>query len=226
MLSNAIPVSPSPAQASLDSLYDMVVGGGPLMIPIGICSIVALAYAVERWIRFAPGRLGNARFGKDVVSAVRDGGPARGLDVCDAKNKTPLARILSAGLKRWHTPPGEIEKAVEDAGYREARNLSSKLRPLVVVAMISPLLGLLGTVWGMIEAFSSIALQDGLGKPELLASGIAQALITTAAGLAIAIPTQAAYYYLKSRVDRFVRTTEELWQELSDVHTQTAVAEA
>ena len=112
----------------------------------------------------------------------------------------------------------DLEKAVEDAGSREARRLTAKLKPLVVVAGIAPLLGLFGTVWGMIEAFSSIALQDGLGKPELLASGIAQALITTAAGLAIAIPTQAAYFYLRSRVDRFVRSTEDVYLELAELH--------
>ncbi|MFT5057317.1 MAG: biopolymer transport protein ExbB, partial [Planctomycetota bacterium] len=83
-----------------------------------------------------------------------------------------------------------------------------------VVAMIAPLLGLLGTVWGMIGAFTNIALQDGLGNPEMLAGGISQALITTAAGLAVAIPTQAAYYYFRSRVDRFARLAEDTHQDL------------
>jgi biopolymer transport protein ExbB len=84
----------------------------------------------------------------------------------------------------------------------------------VVVAGIAPLLGLLGTVWGMILAFNVIATQQGLGRPELLANGIAQALVTTAAGLAVAIPTQAAYYYLKGRIDRFVSAAEDTWQQL------------
>ena len=108
----------------------------------------------------------------------------------------------------------EREKAVEDAGAREVKRLHANLRPLVLVGLIAPLLGLLGTVWGMIEAFSNIALQDGLGKPELLASGISQALITTAAGLTVAIPTQAAYFWLKGRIDRFVRRTEDLYLDI------------
>ena len=105
---------------------------------------------------------------------------------------------------------------MEDAGAREVRRLSSPLRPLVVVGMLAPLLGLLGTVWGMIEAFSSIALDGGLGKPELLASGISQALVTTAAGLAVAIPTQAAAFWFKSRIDRFVQRTEDLYGEMNE----------
>ena len=98
---------------------------------------------------------------------------------------------------------------------REVKRLMAPLQPLVAVAMIAPLLGLLGTVWGMIEAFSTIALADGLGNPEQLASGISQALVTTAAGLAIAIPTQALYYYFKGRVDRFARRTEDAYGRIS-----------
>jgi len=82
------------------------------------------------------------------------------------------------------------------------------------VTTIAPLLGLLGTVWGMILAFSNIALQDAIGKPEHLASGISQALITTAAGLVVAIPTQAVYYYFRSRIDRFARLAEDVQAEL------------
>ena len=82
--------------------------------------------------------------------------------------------------------------------------------------MLAPLLGLLGTVCGMIEAFSQIATADGLGKPEQLAGGISQALITTAAGLCVAIPTQAAYFWLKGRIDRFVRRSEDLYLDLAD----------
>jgi biopolymer transport protein ExbB len=217
-LESAAGSAPLPQVGSqLDSLSDLLVNGGPVMIPIGLCSVIALAYAVERWLRLRPGRLGTGGFGDELVDAVKEDGPVRGLDLCD-ESPTPLSRILGAGLRRWNTQHHEMEKAVEDAGSREARALVAKLRPLVVVAAIAPLLGLLGTVWGMIEAFSNIALQDGLGKPELLAGGIAQALITTATGLAIAIPTHAAYHYLRSRIDGFVHRTEDLYQRLAEVH--------
>lgn len=222
LLATTAAAEPLDPGVDLDSLYEMIVSGGPVMIPIGLCSVIALAYAVERWIRLRPGRLGTGGFGERLVSAVKEDGPVRGLDLCD-ESPTPLGRVLGAGLRRWHTPHHEMEKAVEDAGSREARALVAKLRPLVVVAAIAPLLGLLGTVWGMIEAFANIALQDGLGKPELLAGGIAQALITTATGLAIAIPTHAAYHYLRSRVDGFVQRAEDLYERLAEVHELAAV---
>jgi biopolymer transport protein ExbB len=205
----------APAQAGWGSLFEMMVAGGPIMIPIGICSVIALAYIVERWVRLTPGKLGGGGFGRDLVAAVRDGGVVRGLALCEERRTKPLARIMSAALARWNSPFLEREKAVEDAGVREVKRLSTNLRPLVVIVAIAPLLGLLGTVWGMILAFSTIALQEGLGKPEMLAAGIGQALITTAAGLAIAIPTQAAYFYLKSRIDRFARLTEQIYQDVS-----------
>ena len=207
-------LEPANSPIVLDSVFDMVMNGGPLMVPIALCSVVALAYTVERSIRLRPGELGTRGLGRDILDAVERDGPQAGLALCQDRPK-PLSRILGAGLGRFGRGTTlEVEKAVEDAGEREVRRLSANLRPLVVIGVIAPLLGLLGTVWGMIEAFSSIAFQGGLGKPELLASGISQALITTAAGLAIAIPAQAIYHYFRGRIDRFVRSTEDLYLEL------------
>jgi biopolymer transport protein ExbB len=207
------PGAPATSGVELRSAFDMVMNGGPLMIPIALCSIVALAYAVERSVRLRPGKLGTRGLGREILAAMESGGPSAALRVCRERER-PLARVLAAGLMRTGAPAPEVEKAVEDAGAREVKRLSANLRPLVVIGMIAPLLGLLGTVWGMIEAFSSIAFQGGLGKPELLASGISQALVTTAAGLAIAIPAQAAYYYFRGRIDRFARAVEDLYLEL------------
>jgi biopolymer transport protein ExbB len=184
------------------------------MVPIALCSVIALAYAVERLLRLQKRPLGLDGFGEELKAAVAEGGPARGVELC-AQRGTPLGRVMTSALKAWGEPFLEREKSVEDAGAREVRRLSANLKPLVVVAMIAPLLGLLGTVWGMIVAFSTIAMQDGLGKPELLAAGISQALITTAAGLCIAIPTQAAYFFLKGKVERFSLRAEELYHELA-----------
>ncbi|MCB9916594.1 MAG: MotA/TolQ/ExbB proton channel family protein [Planctomycetes bacterium] len=136
----------------------------------------------------------------------------------------PLTRILGAGLARAGGGAVAAERAAEDAGRREVRRLTGGLRPLVVVAMIAPLLGLLGTVWGMILAFTRIAQEDGLGRPELLAGGISQALITTAAGLAVAIPTQALYYYFRARIDRFARLVEDTQLDLGATLEQEARA--
>lgn len=205
---------PAPQAAELQSLYEMVVAGGPLMVPLAACSVVALAFGVERWIRLRSGHLGSARRADDVLRAAREGGLDSARAAC--RDDTPLERVLGTALAHAHLPLLEREKAVEDTGNREVRRLHANLVPLVAVAMIAPLLGLLGTVWGMIQAFSEIAGQDGLGNPELLARGISQALVTTAAGLAIAIPTQAAHFWFKSRIERFAQRVEDSYSRLSD----------
>lgn len=214
---NAAPVmqANSAVPQGLESLYQMVVSGGPMMVPLALCSVVALAYAVERSLGLRRGALGSQRFGDELVREAEAGGARRALAYCD-KQQNAMSRVLGTGLRRWGSPFLELDKAVEDAGAREVRALSANLRPLVVVAMIAPLLGLLGTVWGMISAFSNLAVDGALGKPQVLASGISQALVTTAAGLAIAIPVQAAYYWLKSKIDRFVRSSETTYANLVD----------
>lgn len=201
------------AKIELESLLDMILNGGPMMVPIALCSIVALAYVVERSIRLRSGHLGTKRHGREILERLNSAGPEEALTICERQGK-PLSRVLGAALRRSRSSLLEQEKAVEDAGAREVKRLQTGLRPLVVVGMIAPLLGLLGTVWGMIEAFSNIAMKDGLGKPELLAGGISQALITTAAGLAVAIPTQAAYYWFRGRIDRFVHRVEDCYVEI------------
>ena len=205
--------TPQESPLELQSVLDLILNGGPLMIPIALCSVISIAYIVERSIRLREGELGSKRFGRSILDTLASNGRAQALETCHSGAK-PLGRILGAGLERESAPFVELEKAVEDAGAREVKRLNQNLKPLVVVALIAPLLGLLGTVWGMIEAFSNIALEDGLGKPELLASGISQALITTAAGLSVAIPTQAAHFWLRGRIDKFVRRTEDLFGEM------------
>ncbi len=199
----------------LDSIFDMIVAGGPVMVPLALCSIVALAYGFERLLRLRPGALGTAGLEPELLAAVRTGGVQRGIELCDLR-PSPAARVMRTALARWSAPFAEREKLVEEAGLREVRALSGNLKPLHYIAMLAPLLGFLGTVYGMIVAFTTVAMQSAIGRPELLAAGISQALITTAAGLTIAIPTQVAYYWLKSRVERFARGVEEMYARLSE----------
>jgi len=203
-------------ESQLGNLFEIVTSGGPLMVPIALCSVLALAFMVERSVRLRRGRLASREFHDELVKTLRDQGSPAGLALCETTT-TSQARILAAGLRRVDAEWLEREKAVEDAGSREVDRLSANLRPLVVIGMIAPLLGLLGTVWGMIESFATISSGDGLGSPESLAGGISQALVTTAAGLVVAIPAQAAYYFFKSRIDGFVRRTEDLYAEVSDL---------
>lgn len=214
-LSTPLQTGAAAAEPGLRSLFDMIAHGGPVMWPLGLCSVLAVAFMVERWMRLRAGSLGSRAAGQEVLAVWSERGAGAALELCE-RQRTPLARVLAAGFKRIGQPMLEMEKAVEDAGAREVRQLSAKLRPLVVIAAIAPLLGLLGTVWGMIQAFTQIALSDALGKPERLADGISSALITTAVGLSIAIPAQAAYYFFRSRIDRFVMAAEETYGELAD----------
>ena len=203
------------APVHLDTLYDIVVSGGILMWPIGLCSVVGLTYVVERSIRLREGELGSKSYGRAIVDALVSGGPARAVEACQREPR-PLGRILRTGLEKSEQPVLEREKAVEDAGARELARLNSHLRPLAIIAVLAPLLGFLGTVFGMIQAFINIALKEGLGRPELLAAGISQALVTTAAGLCVAIPAQAAYFWFRSRVERFGRRVEDLYLEMDE----------
>lgn len=216
ILAQTAPVPGATSQpVALDSFLDIARSGGPLMWPILFCSIAAVTIIVERTIRLRDREFGSLGYGRTILDALVAGGPARALEACE-REPLPLGRILRTGLQRAERPSLEREKAVEDAGAREIKRLNSRLRPLSVVGVLAPLLGFLGTVLGMIQAFLNIALKDGIGRPELLAAGISQALVTTAAGLCVAIPAQAAYYWFRARVDRFARRTEDLYLELDE----------
>src|SRR5688572_21455974 len=202
--------------ARLDSIYDMLVAGGPVMVPLALCSVIALMYGIERLLRLRASVLGTSGLEDELLAAVRAGGTRRGIELCELR-PSPAARVMRTALVRWPAPFAEREKLVEEAALREVRALSGNLRPLHYIAMLAPLLGFLGTVYGMIVAFTTVALHSAVGKPELLAAGISQALITTAAGLTIAIPAQVAYYWLKSRVERFARAVEAMYAKLGEV---------
>jgi biopolymer transport protein ExbB len=201
------------AETKLGNLYELILAGGPIMIPIGLCSVVALAYFVERMAALSKARLAPASFRGELQQALAQDPPASrtakaALELCESRPRVAIARVIAAGLRRFDGSRDQVERAVEEAGSREVGTLTRRLRPLIIVTAIAPLLGLLGTVTGMIQAFQVMALQKGIGKPELLAGGIAEALVTTAAGLFVAIPVQVAYYWLKAKVDRFAGTIE------------------
>jgi len=199
----------------LSSFYELVMSGGPVMVPLGLCSVAALAFGAERLFALRARRLGTRGFADAVRGALRESPAASGRErarsLC-AESGTPLARVLGAALARAHEGAEATEKAAEDAGGRELAAMHSSLRPLVAIAAIAPLLGLLGTVWGIILAFGDIGSSDALGRPDVLAASISQALVTTATGLVIAIPVHVLYHWLRARVDRFARDAEAAYE--------------
>lgn len=189
--------------------------GGPLMYPILLCSVLGLGIFLERMVTYARTRRGTEGLVRDVESLAAQGQIQEALVVCQ-RSGTPLARIFIAALRSAGRPRDQVKVAVEEVGAREAAPLERYLGLLGTIATISPLLGLLGTVLGMIRAFTVIALQ-GAGTPATLGGGISEALITTAAGLTVAIPTILLHKYLSSRVDRMILEMEEFSLRVVDL---------
>ncbi|MCA9205048.1 MAG: MotA/TolQ/ExbB proton channel family protein, partial [Planctomycetales bacterium] len=152
---------------------------------------------------------------KRFLEQLRDGQIERdeALTLCE-QNRSPVAEVFSAAVRKWGRPSVEVEQAIIDAGERVTNDLRRYIRLFNGISTICPLLGLLGTVLGMIRAFNAIATADAMGRPELLASGISQALLTTAAGLTVAIPALIAYLFFVSRVDRLIMDIDAAGQEL------------
>jgi biopolymer transport protein ExbB len=196
-------------------LWSIAKDGGPMMIPIAICSLILVAFVFERFTSLRKGRIIPKPFVSRFLQQMREGELDRqqALELCE-ENGSPVARVFAGAVRKWGRPAVEVEQAIIDAGERVTNGLRRYLRVLNGVATISPLLGLLGTVVGMIRAFNAIATSDALGRPELLATGISEALLTTAAGLSVAIPALIFYLYFVSAVDRLVMDIDSLGQEL------------
>lgn len=188
-------------------MLEIFIKGGPLMYPILACSVLALAIFLERFWTYLRVSKGLHLLVRDVEGLVLKERIDEAIIVCQ-RSGTPLARILIAALRNAGKPREQLKVAVEEVGAREAPPLERYLGLLGIIASIAPLLGLLGTVFGMIEAFNVIALQ-GHGTPATLGGGISEALITTAAGLTVAIPILLAHKYLSSRADRMLLDMEE-----------------
>lgn len=182
--------------------------GGPMMWPILFCSIFALAISIERLIHLQRKKIIHPEFLKEVRTHWLNREFDKALQVCKF-HKIAMSRIVRAGLLRSNMGILEIERAVEGAGNHESTLLTTNLRGIGAIANLAPMLGLLGTVAGMIKAFNVIS-TSGTGNPTLVAGGISEALITTAAGLIVGIPTLAAYHFFRGRADRLIFEMEEI----------------
>jgi len=187
---------------------------------LAIFSIIAMAVTLERLINLTRGKIMPPGFTMRLFELVRNktDTAANFRSLCDT-NPSPIASILRAGLHRSGRPLPEVEKAMEDAAAREMSALRSRNRPLNVIGAVAPLVGLLGTVVGMIIAFR-VSSQESLDRPELLAEGIYLALMTTAAGLTIAIPCLLLVPWLNGRVERYMRDIDECLLETMPCFTK------
>jgi biopolymer transport protein ExbB len=190
--------------------------GGPLMIPLGICSLLVIGLAIERTISLRRGRVIPRPFVRRFTECVEDGQLSfeEASEICDEFD-CPVAEVFHAAVKRWGKPCVEVEQAVMDAGERIADGLRRHLRTFHAISNVAPLFGLLGTVLGMIEAFATMSGGgEGAARPDLLASGISQALVTTASGLCVAIPAYLAYIFSSAKADRYLGEIDNLCQRV------------
>ena len=195
-------------------MWEIVRAGGPIMWPIILCSIVAAAIMLERVWTLQEKRV----LPPDLVQkiwALVESNQVNDKVIAALEQNSPLGKVLAAGLANRHRPREVMMERLEDTGRHVVHELERFLNTLGTIAGVSPLLGLLGTVTGIIKAFNAIQ-AGGMGDPRALSGGIAEALITTAAGLCVAIPALIAYRYLRGKVDRIVIAMEKHAIRLAD----------
>jgi len=188
-------------------VLELVKAGGWLMLPILLCSVAAMAITVERFWTLNRERVAPENLVVRVWQWVNDGK----LDeehIKQLRQSSPLGRILAAALIKRHRTREIMKESLEDVGHHVVHELERYLNSLGTIASVTPLLGLLGTVIGMIKVFAVITTQ-GVGDPGVLANGISEALITTAAGLTVAIPSVMFYRCFRGRVDELVVAMEQ-----------------
>ncbi len=188
-------------------MLELVKAGGWLMVPILLCSVIAMAIVAERFWTLQRKRIPPS----NLVVQVWQWGKSGNLNddrIRALRKSSPLGRILAAGLVNRDTSRAMMKESIEDVGRHVVHDLDRYLNTLGTIASITPLLGLLGTVIGMIKVFAVITTQ-GVGDPGILAGGISEALITTAAGLTVAIPTLMFHRYFRGHVDELVVTMEQ-----------------
>lgn len=195
-------------------LGQMYTKGGICMHPLLLCAVLGLVLIIERLWTLWRARIDTRNLMIEVVRALRQEGPSAALRACES-TRGPIANMLHAGLLRAHRGPEAVEKAIHTAGSIEMAFLERGLLALATISNVAPLLGFLGTVTGMIKAFAAIAAAEQVSA-KIVARGIEEALITTAAGLMIAVPVSAFYAYFVLAIDRFVLEMEGASSELVD----------
>jgi len=195
-------------------MWEIVRAGGVFMWPIILCSVVAAAIVLERMWTLQEKRV-LPRDLMDRVWKLVEANQVNDKVVTALEQNSPLGKVLASGLLNRHRGREVMMERLEDTGRHVVHELERFLNTLGTIASISPLLGLLGTVTGIIKAFNAIQ-AGGMGDPRMLSGGIAEALITTAAGLCVAIPALVGYRYLRGRVESFVIEMEKDAIKLAD----------
>ena len=203
-------------------MFELIQKSGAIIYPIILCSIIAFGIILERLYYLRKIKIDAVAFMNNIEAALKHNKIAEAVKICE-DTPGPIARIIKAGLLKHDRPRQEMREAIEDAGNQEVPRLEKYIKILATIAHIAPLLGLLGTVAGMAKVFQVIQMKAVMLNPVNtadLAGGIWQALLTTAAGLIVAIPAIVAYHYLVSKVQDFVLEMERSATELINIMSQ------
>jgi len=222
----AAPAAPTKPKGIPNNPIDAIAALGPFLYPLGLASFIVVWFSIERLGVLRRGRVIPRPFVRRFFDHLEEGklDAKSALKLCE-ESGSPISSIFAHGLRKWGKSSVEVEQAIIDGGERQVSQLRKHLRVLNGASTVAPLLGLLGTIVGMIESFNSIATKSAMGKSEELAAGIGLALLTTAAGLMIAIPALIMYMYLSGRVDALVIEMDELSQGLVDLISAEGLAE-
>jgi len=205
-------------------MFELIQKGGPVMYPIALCSVIAFAIMIERFYHLYKAKIDTRDFMSNIEITIKRNRIAEAIKICE-KTSGPIAHIIKAGILKHDRSRQEIRESIEDAGHQEVPRLERHISLLATIAHIAPLLGLLGTVTGMVRAFQMIqekSVSFNPVSPGDLAGGIWEALLTTVAGLIVAIPTIVAYNYMVTRVEEFILEMERSATEVTDMLSQRA----
>ncbi len=188
-------------------MFMLISKGGPVMVLIIILSVIAGIIIIERLLFFRRIRMDEEKFTDRLKSAIQKGHYDEAIDICE-NNLTPLSNLMKVGIEHRSYGKSEIKESILAAANLEVPHLERYLTSLGTIAHISPLLGLLGTVTGNIKAFGVLGQFGSIGDPSLLATGISEALLTTAAGIVVSIPAIAFYNYLVGKANHTIINLE------------------
>lgn len=198
------------------SLIDLMIAGGYMMIPLYALFVLAIFIFVERVITLKKAEKTPAAMVDQVKMMVQSGNIQQARMICQGED-TPVANMIAKGLERIGSPLKNIEVAIENVGKIEIYKLEKNLNLLATISGAAPMIGFLGTVAGMIQAFIAIAQEEGMVSPKLLSSGIYEAMITTAAGLVVGILAYLGYNYLVTQVSKLIHSMEYTTIEFIDL---------
>ncbi len=189
-------------------MFEFLKAGGLLIVPIMLCSVIAMAIVIERFMTLRARNIAPDNIISRVHKLITQGIPPKKAEIEDIRKSSVVGKVLAAGLENSHQPRHIMKESLEETGRHAAHHLNRYMTALGTVAAVTPLLGLLGTVVGMIQVFSVITTM-GVTSPSDLAGGISTALITTAAGISVAVPALIFHRYFNGRINDYVVRLEQ-----------------